>query len=73
MPNDGDWVDWKAVVPALGSERIRYLAGRALLYPEKLTLNEIQELAASVVAHTSALDERTQASISRLASGFHLQ
>ncbi len=48
-----DWVDWRTIVPDLSSDRITYLAFKALFDPKTMTAAEIQELAAAVVAHRS--------------------
>ena len=48
-----DWVDWRTIVPDLSSDRIAYLAFKALFDPQTMTAAEVQELAAAVVAHRS--------------------
>ena len=46
--------DWRTIVPDLSSDRIAYLAFKALFDPRSMSPAEVQELAAAVVAHRNA-------------------
>lgn len=65
---DPDWVDWRETVPDLTSERAAYLSSKALFNPRSMTIAEIQELAASVMAHCNRQFGRTEGRLPKLNS-----
>ena len=50
-------IDWRATIPVLSSDRVAYLAFKALFDPRTVTPAEVQELAAAVVAHLNGGQE----------------